>query len=174
MCKTKWGTKLNQAERKEMTYIAANFDDVQEQGPAPIGQYELQITGCTLTETGENSKHPGAPMYKCTLGFTDLELNAPVITHYITLPYEGDENASFKLLMLKRFLHHFNVPEKSYKDGFDAETLAMELVGQAAVTDVGLTEPRPDTGATFNNIRIPRIPSENAAGKGKPPARRRA
>lgn len=168
-----WGTKLTKLRETKMTYIAANFDDVKEQAPVSIGRYELQITGCELTQTGENSKHPGAPMYKATLGFTDLELNAPNITHYITLPYEGDENGAFKLLMLKRFLHHFNVPEESYRNGFDAENLAMELVGQSAVTEVGLTEPRGDSDMVFNNIRIPRIPSENVAGRGKPPIRKR-
>jgi len=147
-----------------------NLNDVQEQSAAPIGTYELQVTGAQLVETGEKSKRPGSPMIKATLGFTNLELNAPNITHFITLPYEDDENASFKALMLKRFLVAFNIP---FGDEVELEDLAYNMIGHTAMIDVGLTEPR-DDGAVFNTIRIPRIANEAPSeGRGKAPGRKR-
>jgi hypothetical protein len=153
-----------------MPFIPANLDDAVEQKPAPKGKYELQITGATMTETGENSKHPGAPMIKVTLGFTDLSVNAPVITHFITLPFEGDENANFKLLMLKRFLVAFKIPYSS--EGIDTDTLVQEMPGQTAELDVGLSEPN-ENGDIFNRVQIPRIRDE-AQKADNQKARRRA
>lgn len=142
-----------------MPFIPVNLDETVESKPAPKGKYELMISGCTLAETGENSKHPGAPMFKTTIGFTDLSVSAPVITHYITLPYEGDENANFKLLMLKRFLVAFQIPYST--DGIDPEQLAMEMSGHTATLDVTLSEPN-DDGAIFNRIILPRLRDEQA------------
>lgn len=155
-----------------MSYIAANFDEVQEQSPVEIGQYELQITRAELTESGEDSKHPGSPLFKISLGFVDTDLNAPNITHYISLPFDGDGNAAFKLLMLKRFLVHFNVPEASYSGGFDPEQLALEMTGQTAMTEVGLAQSKKNPDVTYNDIRLPRLATESRAGGGKPPRRR--
>lgn len=152
-----------------MTFIPVNLDETVEQKPAPKGNYELMITGATLTETGENSKHPGAPMFKVTLGFVDQEINAPVITHFITLPYEGDENANFKLLMLKRFLLAFKIPYST--EGIDPEQLVVEMNGHTATLDVGLSEPN-ENGDIFNRIQIPRIRDEASKATGK--QRRRA
>ena len=145
-----------------MTFIPMNLDDAVEQKPAPKGKYELQITGAQVTETGENSKHPGAPMLKVTLGFTDQDINAPVITHYITIPYEGDENANFKLLMLKRFLIAFQIPYSN--EGFDLDDLAQSMIGQIASLDVNLSEPNED-GAIYNRLVVPRIRDEQATAK---------
>ena len=154
-----------------MTFIPVNLDETQEQRAAPKGIYELQIVGAQETKTGENSKHPGAPMIKVTLGFTDLEVNAPNITHFITLPYEGDENASFKLLMLKRFMAAFGIPYSQH--GIDTEALVEDMLGLTAVLEVDLTEPN-ENGDVFNRIRIPRLREESSAGQGRPPDRRRA
>lgn len=152
-------------------YIAMNIDDAQEQKAAPKGSYELQITGAQVTETGPNSKHPGAPMIKVTLGFTDLEVNAPAITHFLTLPYEGDENGAFKLLMLKRFLVAFGIPYGS--EGIDVEAIAFEAVGKTATIEVTLTGPN-ENGDVFNRITVPRLSDEVASGRGKAPAKKRA
>lgn len=152
-------------------YIAMNIDDAKEQKPAPKGAYELQVTGAQVMETGPGSKHPGAPMIKVTLGFTDLEVNAPVITHFITLPYEGDENAAFKVLMLRRFLVAFGVPYSS--EGIDVDDISYNVIGKTAKLEVTLTEPN-DNGDVFNRVIIPRIRDEVAGGKGRPPARKRA
>jgi hypothetical protein len=145
-----------------MPFINANLDDVQEQKAAPNGSYELQITGAQNTVTGEKSKNPGAPMIKVTLGFTDPEVNAPVITHYITLPYEGDDNTAFKLLLLKRFMGLFGLTWSN--EGIDTEALAFDMVGRTAIVEVGQTEPN-DNGDIFNNIKVPRLRDEGT-GKG--------
>lgn len=160
-----WGSKTKLRENK-MAFLAINLDETVEQKAAPKGSYELQITSAQNTETGENSKHPGAPMIKVTLGFTDLEVNAPVVTHYITLPYEGDENGSFKLLMLKRFMAVFAIPYN--QEGIDTESLAFDMIGRTATLEVDLTEPN-ENGDVFNRIRVPRLRDEVVGGRGKPP-----
>lgn len=144
-----------------MTFIPANLDDTIEQKPVPKGKYDLMITNATVTTTGENSKHPGAPMIKAVLGFADTSIMAPVITHFITFPFEGDENANFKLLMLKRLLVAFGIPYSN--EGIDIEALAMEMVGHTATLDVGLSSPN-DNGDIYNNVQIPRIRDEAAVG----------
>lgn len=153
-----------------MTFIAVNLDETVEQKAAPKGSYELTITGAIETASGENSKHPGAPMIKATLGFTDPEVNSPTITHFITLPYEGDDKASFKLLMLKRFLGAFDIPYD--KGGIDVEAICFEMIGKTATLEVDLTEPN-ENGDMFNRIKVPRLRDEPiTGGKGKPPGRR--
>jgi len=142
-----------------MPFIPVNLDETVEQKPVPKGKYSLMITGAKVTETGEKSKHPGAPMIRVTLGFTDQEINAPVITHFITFEYEGDDNANFKRLLLKRFLKAFNIPYSS--EGIDIEALAVEMIGHTAELDVGLAEPN-EEGDIFNNIQVPRIREEEA------------
>lgn len=147
-----------------MTFIPMNLDEVQEQKPAPKGTYELMITAAQATESGERSKNPGSPLLKVTLGFVDQEINAPVITHYLSLPFEGDENASFKALMLKRFLGAFGAGYSS--EGIDVDNLAIELVGHTANLEVDLTEPN-DNGDVYNRIKVPRLRDEPArAGAG--------
>ncbi len=146
-----------------MTFIPANLDDAVEQKPAAKGSYDLQITGAKFQETGENSKHPGAPMIRVNLAFEDLELNAPGITHFITLPYEGDDNANFKLLMLKRFLVAFKIPYSN--EGIDTDALITEMPGHSAKLDVSLTEPN-DNGDIYNRVQIPRLRDEPVAAAG--------
>ena len=146
-----------------MAFIPVNLDETVEQKPVPKGNYELQITGAKLQETGENSKHPGAPMIRVNLAFEDLELNAPGITHFITLPYEGDDNANFKLLMLKRFLVAFKIPYSN--EGIDPEALVVDMVGNTTKLDVQLTEPN-DNGDIYNRIQIPRLRDEPVAAAG--------
>lgn len=119
-----------------MAHLNVNFNEVKEQSAVPKGRYELQITGAEEKETGENSKRPGSPMLRFTLGFTDLSLNAPMISHYVTLPYDGDENANFKLLQMKRFLEAFSIPYD--EDGIDTEKLCMDALGCIGTVEVGL------------------------------------
>jgi hypothetical protein len=140
-----------------MTFVPVNFDDAQEPKPAQPGVYDLQITAAEEKETGPNSKHPGSPQLKITLGFEN-EPNTPNITHYISLPYQGDESANFKALLLKRFLVHFKVPFDS--NGIDTERVCMDMVGASARTEVSLTEPNPETGAVYNRAILPRLRDE--------------
>lgn len=143
-----------------MTHIPVNFDEVQEPQPAPGGRYDLQILEAVVTKTGPNSKNPGSPQYRVTLGFEDQSLNAPNVSHFISLPNETDEpkDANFKALLLKRFLVLFGVPFDS--SGIDMEETAMAMVGATANVEVKLGEPD-DNGNVYNRLVVPRIPSES-------------
>ena len=94
-----------------MAFIPVNFDDAVESKPAASGLYNLQIVEAKEAQTGPNSKVPGSPQLRVTLGFID-EPNTPNITHFISLPNEHDEQKSelYKVLLLKRFLIHFSIP----------------------------------------------------------------
>lgn len=153
-----------------MTFIPMNLDEAVETQPVARGNYLCQITGAKVGESGENSKHPGSPLIKVTIGLPD-EPNASVIQHYLSLPFEGDENAKFKTLMVKRFAVAFNVPLGD--GGIDPEDFAREMIGQTATLEVTQREPN-DNGDIFNEVKIPRLRGEEqqkAAGGGK---RRRA
>jgi len=146
-----------------MSLININLNNVEEPKPAPAGKYELQVTGCAISETSERSKRPGNPMYKVSLQFTDLSLNAPGFVHYIVLPTESDEN-EYAALNLRRFLEAFSIPVPS--EGLDIEQLAMEMCGHTANVEVQLTEPN-DSGDIYNKIRLPKLASRQ--GTGRPP-----
>lgn len=153
-------------------YINVNVNSAQEVRPAPKGRYELQITGATAGVTGPNSKNPGCPTLKVSLGFTDLDLNAGNITHFITLPNENDEvgAAKFKTLLLARFLSAFSINVDN--EGFDVDELAMEMQGHVGSIEVGLTEPN-DNGDIYNTLVLPKLPEETKGGRGTPPKRGR-
>lgn len=155
-----------------MAFIAVNFDSIEEARAVPKGNYELQITGATPTETGQNSKHPGTPMIKFTLGFVDPNVNANTFNHYMVFPYDGQENTSFTWLNIKRFLRHFNI-EVTTEGGLDTEAVAFEALGKSAMCEVGQTEPN-DKGDVYNQLGyLPKLPEENVAGRGSPRGRGR-
>ena len=152
-----------------MTTLNVNFDEAIEPQPLPKGKYPVQITAAENKVTGPNSKNPGSPMIVVTAGFTGPspeEQNAPTVRHYVSLPSEQDEpkSAQFKVLLMKRFLHHFGIP---YQNGdLDTEQLCFDMVGREAVTEVNLSEPN-DTGDVYNGLVIPRIPNEPVTGRGR-------
>lgn len=146
-----------------MSFIEINLDDVHEPKAAAAGWYPLQITGCEVAKSGPNSKNPGSPQFKVTIGFID-EPDAMNITHYVSLPTgdtseEGQKSDKFKAILLKRFLYTFNVPYDSR--GIDVEALAMQMVGaQAQRAEVSLGEPDPNTGNVYNRLQLRPIPNE--------------
>lgn len=141
-----------------MSFININFDDAQEASPAPAGRYNLQITDAKEVQTGPNSRRPGSPQLRFSIGFPD-EPNTPNITEFRSLPNEDDDaqSANFKALLLKRFLTHFNIPFDS--TGIDTERVCMEAVGCTATTEVTLTEPDA-SGNVYNRMVIPRLRNE--------------
>jgi hypothetical protein len=150
-----------------MAFIPVNLDDAVEQRPASAGNYNLQITAAQEVKTGPNSKHPGSPQFKVTIGFPD-DPNTPNLTQFISLPSEYDDRdqALFKMLLLKRFLALFNIGYDSA--GIDTEKLCMEMVGATANAAVSLTEPD-DNGNVYNRLIVPRMRDEAA----QVPARKR-
>jgi len=144
-------------------FLDLNLDDVTEPRPVPKGQYELQITEAKIMESGPNSKHPGTPMIKVTLGFTDLELNAPSFNHFIVFPYDGQENDYYTRLNIKRFVQQFGCPFNG-----NLEEWSFDMTGKVAMCNVGLTEPREDNGAVYNQLILDRLTDTSAAsGKGR-------
>ena len=146
-----------------------NFDEAIEPQPLARGKYPVQITAAEEKVTGPNSKRPGSPQIKVTVGFTgpsQEEQAAPPINQFISLPNEDDEpkSANFKLLLLKRFLVAFNVP---FSNGdLDVEALCFDLVGREANLEVTLGEPD-DNGNVYNSLVIPRIANEPMSGRGR-------
>lgn len=154
-----------------MAFINVNLDSAEEAQPAAAGSYNLQITEAVEMVTGPNSKSPGSPMLRISIGFPD-EVNVPNLSQFIMLPKEDDEpkDLQMKMLNLRRFLTLFNVPYDS--NGIDTEKLCMELPGHTANAEVTLSEPD-DNGNVYNRLRVPRIRGEAAGGNRKPPARKR-
>lgn len=150
-----------------MTFIPVNLDDAVEAKPVPNGRYPLQITDCKVAQTGPGSKRPGSPQFRVSIGFQG-DVNAPNITHFISLPHEDDEQSSsqYKALMLKRFLSLFNVPYDSR--GIDVDQMAMEMVGASAEAEVVQDEPT-DNGNVYNRLIVPRLRDEPRSGSGRPP-----
>lgn len=153
-----------------MTTISnLNFDEAVEPQPLPRAKYQVQVTAAEEKVTGPNSKRPGSPQIRVTLGFTGPskeEQNAPPINHFISLPHEDDEAgaANFKVLLLKRFLTLFNVP---FSNGdLDVEALCFDLIGRSANAEVTLGEPD-DNGNVYNSLVVPRIPNEPTSGRGR-------
>lgn len=155
-----------------MSYINLNLDTVKEATAAPKGEYELQITAATATESGPNSKHPGTPMIKFTLAFTDPEINSGAFSHFMVFPYEGQtEYLNLTMLGIKRFLVHFNIPFSN--EGLDTENIAFEAIGKVANCNVDVTEPN-DNGDIYNKLGyLPKLREELQGGKGKSPRGRR-
>lgn len=154
-----------------MAFINVDLDSAEESQPAAQGSYNLQITDAVEMATGPNSKVPGSPMLRVSIGFPD-EVNVPNISQFIMLPKEDDEPDAMqmKMLNLRRFLTLFNVPYDSA--GIDTEKLCLELPGHTANAEVTLSEP--DTnGNVYNRLKVPRIRGETAGGNRKPPTRRR-
>lgn len=141
-----------------MTFIPVNFDDAVEPQPAAAGRYELQILKAQLAESGPNSKNPGSPQFRVTIGFANGD-NHPNIMQFISLPNENDppETANYKALQLKRFLVAFNVPFDS--NGIDTERVSMDMIGAVASLEVSLSDPD-ENGNVYNRIQVPRLRSE--------------
>lgn len=142
-----------------MPFIPVNLDDVKEPKPAPEGRYRVQITGAKVTKASENSKHPGHPQLQVTVGLPD-EDSVPTFSHYISFPHPDDEpnSANFKMLLLKRFLHAFDLPYDP--KGIDTEKLCMEMVGRSTEMAVTQQASNKDPSAMFNALVLPRLPDE--------------
>lgn len=149
-----------------MPFIPMNLEEVKEAVAQPKGSYELQITAAEVQETSEKSKHPGTPMIKYTLGFTDPEITSAPFNHYMVFPYEGQtEYLNLTLLGIKRFLVHFGIPFR--EDGLDTDAIAFDAVGKVAVCAVDLTEPN-DNGDVYNKLGyLPKLRDELQGGKAK-------
>jgi len=151
-----------------MTFISMNFSEVEEDKPVSPGFYSLRIDSCEVTATGPNSKHPGSPMLRVGINILDND-NAPMLSHFITFPNEGDDPGTVKIksLNFKRFMQAFSLPINN--DGIDLEQLAVQALGAEATCELTLSEVD-DSGNIYNRLRLPKLTTE---AKVKAPARRR-
>lgn len=143
-----------------MTFIPVNFEEAQEANAAPVGRYDLQITGAEVKQTGPNSANPGRDMLQFVIGFTDPDVNSFPMRHYVSLPHPDDEpsKARNKALMLKRFLVAFDVPFES--NGIDLEAICFEAIGKTA-NQIEVTQDTGQDGTTvYNRLVLPRLPRE--------------
>lgn len=136
-----------------MPFIPLDMDSVQEAKPVDPGVHTMQITGCEVTETGKDSKKPGTPMFKVSIGFPE-EPDTMNLTQYITLPNEDDDAATIKNKArgLKRFLKMFNVPFDS--KGIDPEKIAFDMLGCQAQGETELSEPNAE-GKIYSRLKVP-------------------
>lgn len=160
-----------------MSLIPINLNDIQEPKPVPVGRYELMVTNAEVQQSKNNK-----PQFRVSIGIEGHD-DAPNISHYISLPMEGDEpnKAMFKALMLKRFLTLFGQTIPS--NGIDTEAMAMAMVGARATAEVGLDKAKdsdgnekPD-GETYNRLVVPKMrgegDSKTGTGRVAPPPPKR-
>jgi len=132
--------------------IPLNLNEIQESRPVPNGKYHLIVASAE-----EKKSQKGSPMIVCSLGISGHE-DAPNVSHYISLPDGSDPTKdNFKALMLKRFLHAFNIAFD--ESGFDMD----DFIGADADADLTLSEPD-DSGNVYNRLQLPKLPSEGNEG----------
>lgn len=132
-----------------MPSIAVNLTEVHESKPVPEGMYDLTIAEAEYNEEKNQ--------IIVSIGI-DEHVDAPNIRHYISLPNGEDDarKASFKNLLLKRFLVAFGLHES------DEEIDTDNFPGASANLQLTLTEPN-DSGNIYNRIVLPYLPDEEAA-----------
>ena len=154
-----------------MAMIPLNLDDIQEQRPVSLGQYDLTIASCE-----EVLSKKGKPQLSLSIGIDGMD-DAPNIRHFISLPADGDEPDAmkFKALLLKRFCALFKVALKG--SAIDTEALANSMVGARARAEVRMEKEtdadgneKPD-GRVYNRITVPYLKDEGqvSGGGGKVP-----
>ena len=119
-----------------MSFIDVKVGDVEEQGPAPEGTYDLVISNAMVGE----AKSSGNPQIVVTINIEGHSEYMP-IRHYLGLPAEDDDQdmSDRKRRSLKRFMTLFNIP---FDDGINTE----DFLGATASALVVQGEPN-DNGA---------------------------
>src|SRR3990172_1004169 len=136
-----------------MARIEVNLHDVQEPKPVPGGKrYGLTIAEAEFREAKND--------IRVSIGIDD-HLDAPNVSHYISLPKAEDDEgkAKFKARMLKLFLVSFNIPHD--EDGFEVE----DFLGATAEVELTLSDPDKEPGPIYNRLRLPRLQDEEADGE---------
>lgn len=125
-------------------FIGINLGNTQEPKPVPSGRYRLTIAEAKF-RTEKND-------IQVSIGIDD-HLDAPNISHFISLPKKDDDvqKVHFKQLMLKRFLAQFNIPYDE-ATGFNTEDLA----GAQAEAQLTLTEPD-EKNAIYNRLQLDKL-----------------
>lgn len=125
-----------------------NLGEVTEPKPVPNGRYDVTISEAKYVEEKN--------YIRVSLGIQG-HLDAPNVNHFISLPKKDDDagKATFKQLMLKRFLVQFRIPFDN-ASGFNVDDFA----GATANAQLNLGEPNADTGAVYNELVVDKLPNE--------------
>lgn len=136
-----------------------------ESKPVPHGTYNLQVT-----DAKEAKSQKGAPQFVVSIAIEGHD-DAPNVTHYISLPAEGEEagKTKFKVLLLKRFLSLFSLP---IPNAIDTEKMSMGMVGAKAKAELTLSEPN-ENGNVYNRLMVPYLRDEGSSKAAVPPAPKR-
>ena len=133
-------------------FININLGNTVEPKPVPAGRYGLTIS----TAEFRSEKND----IECSIGIDD-HLESPNIRHFISLPKKDDDaaKASYKQLMLKRFLIQFNIPFND-TEGFEVA----DFPGCHAEAQVSLTDPSDskDGKSVYNRLELDRLPDEES------------
>ena len=130
-------------------FINMNLSTVSEPKPVAPGRYTVTISDAEFRGAKND--------IRVSIGI-EGHLDAPNVSHYISLPKKDDEQGkvAFKQLMLKRFLTQFNIPFNDV-EGFEVTDFA----GAQATVQLNLSEPD-DNGAVYNRIQLEKLPNEDA------------
>lgn len=137
--------------------IPLNINTAKEQRPVVLGKYNL-----TIAVTEEAKTRAGDPQLKISIGI-DGHDDAPNLMHFMSFPNEKDDKdkATFKALMMRRFLAAFNIAFEVDGDNtsFDTDDFA------GAKANVTLTISDPDeNGNTYNRLQLPKLKDEDVPG----------
>ena len=127
-------------------FIGMNLGNITEPKPVVGARYHLTIANAEFRDEKKD--------IRVSIGIDD-HLDAPNITHFISLPKADDEpgKAQFKRLMLKRFLVQFKIPHND--SGFEVEDFA----GAQANCMLSLTEPD-ESGTQYNRLVLDKMPGD--------------
>lgn len=134
-----------------MSFIElAGLDDVSEKKTVPEGSYDLVITANPKTKRNEESGKDNLLVIIAIEGHPE----AANIMHNLALPHKDDEPESrkFKLLMIKRFCHHFKIAMQGGQ--INTENFAGARMSQCPVVKDEYNN------VVSNKLKIPPLPLE--------------
>lgn len=120
---------------------------------APKGVYEARITGVTDKTSGDNSKHPGTPMWMIEAAITDPEYETVRVTWFQQVPAgEGsewmtDEDKVRRWNEIKRLWNAAGL------DGNDGQIDSDDLLNMDIRVDLGVEEYPKDSGTMKNTVK---------------------
>lgn len=131
-----------------MSFLEIDVSGVSEPKVVPEGSYDLIIT-----DNPEPKEKNGKFNLLCILSI-EGHPEAANVMHNIALPHESDEDntRNFKLLMLKRFCHHFGIDTDGGRINTESFSGAR---GSMTPLTVELYE-----GAKKNAMKLPPLPQE--------------
>ena len=134
-----------------MSFIElVGIDDVSEKKTVPEGSYDLVITANPKAKKNEES----GKVNLLTIIAIEGHPEAANIMHNLSLPSAEDEpeTRKFKLLMIKRFCHHFKIAMQG--SALNTENFAGARMAACPVTKEEYQ------GVVSNKLKMPPLPME--------------